>query len=271
MWNDNPLLSGEGFKYISDKARTGVSNLALKQLLDSFSAFNLSELKEDYEATRFRVLKKAKQISGLANILKESLGEDKEVIELCCGSGKLAMFLAANLGYKVKGIDINEDLMKNASEEADRKGLSVSFEACDAFEFTPEKSYDAVIALHACGSLADRVIKLYSGNNSVALVVAPCCYSKITKPRKPISNTISQEKFARMYDEAFKKVCRFECSPGKEGSYVKILADVYRLLINLDRMLFLKEKGYRVSYSPFIQKRNTPHNYAIIAVNSATI
>lgn len=66
------------------------------------------------------------------------------VLELGCGNGRNALFLA-DLGCNVDAVDFSEEAVNWASESAKKADLSVKFECCDIFEAEfAEGSYDLV-------------------------------------------------------------------------------------------------------------------------------
>jgi ubiquinone/menaquinone biosynthesis C-methylase UbiE len=69
------------------------------------------------------------------------------VLDVACGTGNLAL-PAARLGAVVTGVDIAPNLLKQATENAEREGLHVQFDEGDA-EALPyaDASFDAVVTM----------------------------------------------------------------------------------------------------------------------------
>jgi uncharacterized protein (TIGR02246 family) len=92
-----------------------------------------------------------------------SLGvaRESEILEVGSGSGGPAVHLAATLGCRVTGVDINEHGVRNASALAAARGLAdrVRFQALDASAPLPfpGASFDAVISNDAMCHLGDRL------------------------------------------------------------------------------------------------------------------
>jgi len=67
------------------------------------------------------------------------------VLELGCGEGKDAVFLARN-GYRVTAFDLAENGIRKARRLAEIHGVKVQFFRADIREFLPEEEYDIVFS-----------------------------------------------------------------------------------------------------------------------------
>lgn len=79
-------------------------------------------------------------------VLTRALGDDpKDVLDVGTGTGFLAL-LAAQLGHRVKGLDLSPGMVDQARRNADERDLAATFEVGDA-ETLPEAdgSYDVVV------------------------------------------------------------------------------------------------------------------------------
>jgi hypothetical protein len=132
--------------------------------------------------------------------------------------------------------------------------------------------------LHACGSLTDKAIDLAIDNNA-KLVCAPCCYGKFAASENhkftlPRSKFIKRF-FEKEYNSILDKTIRFNYG-ARANTAEAMLSQIYALLTNFDRALYLKEQGFYVTYEPFIPRicntfskhSNTPHNFLINAAPS---
>lgn len=90
--------------------------------------------------------------------LKQLLGNCREVVDLCCGTGDVAIALAKS-GYKVTGIDISEDMLNVATEKAMEKAARVQFICSDAVDFKLMRKADAIY------SLTDGMNYMLDGNS----------------------------------------------------------------------------------------------------------
>ena len=68
------------------------------------------------------------------------------ILDVGCGTGRHAVELARR-GYKVTGIDLSTEMLKEAREKAKAAGVEVSFIRADATDFNLPAKYDAAICL----------------------------------------------------------------------------------------------------------------------------
>jgi SAM-dependent methyltransferase len=78
------------------------------------------------------------------------LGPDSSVLEIGCGSGGYALFLAEKLGCRIVGVDINELGIRSAKELAQTRALGsrARFEQCDVSKNLPldDQTFDAAFS-----------------------------------------------------------------------------------------------------------------------------
>jgi cyclopropane fatty-acyl-phospholipid synthase-like methyltransferase len=83
------------------------------------------------------------------------------VLEVGCGSGGCAVYMAEKTGARVTGVDINESGIRNGRRLAEEKGLGsrVQFEQVDATQPLPfeDKAFDAVFSNDAVCHIAGRL------------------------------------------------------------------------------------------------------------------
>lgn len=88
--------------------------------------------------------------------LKPSSG----VLEVACGSGGPALFMARTVGCHVTGIDNNENGVANANKMAQEQDLAsrVRFQYADASQRLPfgDESFDSIVCIDAVNHLPDR-------------------------------------------------------------------------------------------------------------------
>ncbi|HLW81609.1 MAG TPA: class I SAM-dependent methyltransferase [Candidatus Acidoferrales bacterium] len=92
------------------------------------------------------------------------LKPDSSVLELGCGSGGYALYVAETVGCRVVGLDINAPGVRNANQLAAARGLAerVHFEQCDASKRLPfeDGTFDAVFSNDVLCHLAARPMVL---------------------------------------------------------------------------------------------------------------
>lgn len=79
-------------------------------------------------------------------MLKEDL-DGKEILDIGTGSGCIAISLAKNLpNAKVSALDISEDALKVAKENAKLNNVDINFINADIFDYKSEKKYDIIVS-----------------------------------------------------------------------------------------------------------------------------
>ncbi len=119
---------------------------------------------------------------------RAGLGPGGRALDVCCGTGDLALELARRVGPNgsVVGCDFSERMLDLAREKAARKGAAnVRFEWADALKLPYEDgSFDAVTVGFGARNLAD----LDRGLAEMARVLRPggrLVILEITQPRRP--------------------------------------------------------------------------------------
>ncbi len=79
-------------------------------------------------------------------MLKEDL-DGKEILDIGTGSGCIAISLAKNLpNAKVSALDISEEALIVARENADLNNVDVDFINADIFDYKSQKKYDVIVS-----------------------------------------------------------------------------------------------------------------------------
>ncbi|MCP4408436.1 MAG: class I SAM-dependent methyltransferase [Gammaproteobacteria bacterium] len=90
---------------------------------------------------------------------KMSLSEDQHVLDIGCGIGGAARFIAAQSGCTVTGVDLTPEYVSIAKALTEMTGLEdrVNFETSSALAMPFENaSFDAAITLHAAMNIRER-------------------------------------------------------------------------------------------------------------------
>jgi demethylmenaquinone methyltransferase / 2-methoxy-6-polyprenyl-1,4-benzoquinol methylase len=143
---------------------------------------------------------------------RAGLSEGDSALDLCCGTGDLALALRRRVGAsgRVVGADFSERMLELANEKALERGLpDVTFEWADALELPySDASFDAVTVGFGVRNLAD----LPRGIGETARVLRPggrLVILEITQPRKPPLSTF----FSLWFDRIVPVLGRFAGDP----------------------------------------------------------
>jgi len=121
---------------------------------------------------------------------KLSLNEDQHVLDIGCGIGGTARYIAEQIGCKVTGIDITPEYISIAKTLTDLTGLGskVTYEIASALAMPFEsKTFDAAITIHVAMNIPERAA-LYG---EIARVMKPgatlCVYDVMKKSDESFS------------------------------------------------------------------------------------
>ena len=109
---------------------------------------------DGYNKSVKRSLHSKREKTAWQEIFMEALGKEKlKVVDVGTGPGIVAFHLA-ELGHDVTGVDLSEEMLKNARENAARFNLPVEFRHGDAENLPFEdESFDAVVNRHVLWTL----------------------------------------------------------------------------------------------------------------------
>ena len=199
-------------------------------------------------------------------VSREKFPENATIVDFCSGGGHLGILVAYFYPkFKIILIDNKEESLANALKrikELDLKNISIYKANLSNFI----GSFDLGIAIHACGSSTDMIInKCIEINASV--IISPCCYGAI-KANENIEYPLSQ-----IYKQAIKNNPEFDFNiltnysdrTEKDKKY-ESMAFTCMELVDTDRILYLKEKGYKLAYLTRLLPENcTSKNNVIVA------
>jgi SAM-dependent methyltransferase len=88
------------------------------------------------------------------------LKSSSNVMEVACGSGGPALFMARTIGCRILGIDSNENGIATASKMAEEQGLAsqARFQTADASQPLPfeDETFDSIVCIDAINHLPNR-------------------------------------------------------------------------------------------------------------------
>lgn len=80
-------------------------------------------------------------------IVKENRQSDLKVLDLCTGSGAIAVALARNLPFAdIDALDIAPEAIETASQNARNLKVRINIIRQDIFKFSPENKYDIIVS-----------------------------------------------------------------------------------------------------------------------------
>lgn len=95
---------------------------------------------------------------------------DSTVIDIACGKGSSAVFVAEKYGCRVTAVDISAELIEEAKQLAKRRGLSgkISFMVCDAMQLPFEDgSFDVAVSQAMLVLVDDKIRAIKEANRVI--------------------------------------------------------------------------------------------------------
>ena len=139
-----------------------------------------NEIHDKKQAKYRQINKFLEHIEVVSDVFK---GKDRLCIcDLCCGKSYLTFavywYFTEILGKHVEmyGVDLKRDVIEYCSDVAKRLGYNgLRFECGDVSVFTPPRTPDLVISLHACDVATDYVLAGAVRNGARVILSTPCC------------------------------------------------------------------------------------------------
>lgn len=113
--------------------------------LEVYRQIRVESYGEDFGQTSWVTTQESHDIPGLLELKAGSA-----VLEIGCGSGRYAVYLAATCNCRIIGLDLNAEGIHNANRLAEQKKLTAqaSFQQCDVSQSLPfaNETFDAIFA-----------------------------------------------------------------------------------------------------------------------------
>ena len=105
-----------------------------------------NERSSTFDLSPGHVIASRKEKEAWKSLLRKKIGGDTgEILDIGAGTGFLSIMLA-EMGYRVVGIDISEEMMKRAKKKAQDIGVEAEFKLGDAENLSFETgSFDAIV------------------------------------------------------------------------------------------------------------------------------
>ncbi|MGY0231023.1 class I SAM-dependent methyltransferase [Longispora urticae] len=178
-------------------------------------------------------------------------GRPLRIVDLGCGNAYLTFaayryLTSQGIDAELVGVDVRADQRDRNTALAEELGWAdrVRFVAGTILE-APVESADVVLALHACDTASDEALARAVGWGAEHILVAPCCHHDIaTQLKKHPSPLVGQ--------------------PILRERFADVLTDSLRALI-------LRQHGYRVEVTEFVDSAHTPRNLLLRATRTGTV
>jgi len=112
---------------------------------DAYRQVRIETYGQDFGQTSWVTTEESGEIPQLLGLKRDSY-----VLEIGCGSGGYALYLAEKIGCGLVGLDVNESGVRNANQLAQARGLAslCRFEQCDASKKLPfaDATFDAAFS-----------------------------------------------------------------------------------------------------------------------------
>ena len=181
------------------------------------------------------------------DVLSKDPKDELSIIDFGCGKSYLTFVLyfyiteILHKKAKIIGLDLKKDVIEKCNLLAEKYGYTgLEFLCMDIKDFTPEKSVDMVITLHACDTATDYALYFALCCKAKYIFSVPCC-------QKEVRSMMKTEKFSVLTDYGMIK-----------ERFAALATDTLRAKL-------LEENGYSVDVCEFIDFENSPKNMLIRA------
>ena len=195
---------------------------------------------------------KCKELAGLLSRLAR-LKKGAHLVDAAAGKASVGLVAAELLPLGSVTIIEREAARVAACAAATRRlrrDVRVDVRHGDVADRTlwPERP-DAVVALHACGTATDLVIRGAIASGAARIFVAPCCYDESVLSR------------ARAYTSV---------PPWLDAADEPIRRRILSALVDLERALRLEAAGFETRVEEFVAPTITPHNIVLCGRRTAS-
>lgn len=192
---------------------------------------------------------------GAGALRRPTAEEPLLVVDLGCGNGYLTFaahrYLTAVLGLPVHtvGVDVKAQSREHNTALAERVGLAgqTTFVEAGIGGWSPDRTPDVVLALHACDTATDDALAEAVGWGAPLVLAAPCCHHDLSAQLRGIEPPPGHAALLR------------------DGILRERFADT---LTDAVRALLLRTRGYRVDVVEFVDSAHTPRNTLLRAVRT---
>lgn len=203
---------------------------------------------------------------------RTSMGQNKTLLDVCCGTGQLAVYFLER-GYRVTGLDLSEPMLAHARQNAARfiETGQARFVQADASSFALDEQFGLVVSTFDALNHLENEQALKGCFQSVHAVLVPEGYFIFdlnTRAGLARWNSINVEDTAEYMivnrgvydgqsDRALVKITGFVRNP--DGFYERFEQTAFNVAFDLARVRqWLLDLGWREVYCARSQDLNTP-------------
>jgi SAM-dependent methyltransferase len=205
------------------------------------------------------VIKKDKQhkykqinryVEIMADVIRQAnLQQALHIVDMGSGKGYLTFALAEYLATAlptatITGVEMRQDMVELCNNIATQNKFGHLHFVQGTIQQTTVDAMNVLIALHACDTATDDVLKKGIAADAQIIVCAPCCHKQIRNAMQP--NEILQ-------------------TVTKHGILLERQAEIATDAL---RALWLESKGYKTKVFDFVDVNDTPKNVMIVATKT---
>ena len=140
-----------------------------------------SELVDQQEVGHFSAGIKGRKWAQITAFTQQIDREHSEVLEWCAGKGHLGRLIAKAHDRQVVSLEWQQGLCEEGERFAKQWQLPQRFICADVFDAHQSelKVEQQAVALHACGDLHVRLLRLAAKAGTRNIAISPCCYHLI--------------------------------------------------------------------------------------------
>ncbi|XP_046662547.1 glutathione S-transferase C-terminal domain-containing protein homolog [Homalodisca vitripennis] len=210
-----------------------------------------------------RLARKRQQLENLSKAIIKVARPGDTIVDFCCGSGHLGIVVAHCLPQcHVVLLDNKEESLARAKARVRDLTLSnVTVIQCNLDYF--KGSFQIGVSLHACGVASDLVIHSCLQRNAT-FIVCPCCYGSlqnnhmVSYPQSSEMSLLSLHHYlvlGHCADQTHKQLY------DKSAQGERCMA-----IVDYDRCLLARERGYSTSLAKLIPQTCSPKNNLIVGI-----
>ncbi|MBA4251374.1 MAG: hypothetical protein C0425_08915 [Chlorobiaceae bacterium] len=185
-------------------------------------------------------------------IKKISVGSNVDVLDIACGAGRHSILFSKN-GFKVTGVDLSDNLLRNAKKKSSELNLKIEFIKSDIRNLDLKKKFDVILNLFTSFGYFENDAENFSLFEKVKFHLNPKSYfifdyfnaqyviDNLVPYSKDEFDDISVEQFRKIEKNKVVKEIRINSSQGEKVYFESVKLYSPTLLIEE-----LKKNGFEI-------------------------